>query len=52
MLEAIDQGFEYHRDSMHDNEAVPLGNKLQWIIGKYLDPLEHESFIKTVLNKS
>lgn len=45
MLEAIRYGFEYSRDSQHDGVDVPEGNKLQWILGKYVDPLHHEKFI-------
>lgn len=45
MLEAITYGFQYHRDSMHDNQDVPNGNKLQWILGKYIDPLKHKEYI-------
>jgi len=45
MIEAITYGFEYHRDSMHNNQDVPNGNKLQWILGKYMPPEKHEDFI-------
>lgn len=42
MREAIKYGFTYHRDSMNDDIDVPDGNKLQWIIGKYIPPMEQK----------
>jgi hypothetical protein len=45
MFEAITYGFEYHRDSMHNEQDVPEGNKLQWILGKFRHPLTHPSII-------
>lgn len=48
MLEAITYGFEYHRDSMNDNVDVPNGNKLQWIVGKYVPPIQQKEFIEKI----
>lgn len=42
MLEAISYGFTYHRDSMSDDNDVPQGNKLQWLLSKYV-PIEKHS---------
>jgi len=45
MMEAIKYGFEYHRDSMNDNIDVPDGNKVQWVLGKYIPPEKWKEFI-------
>lgn len=45
LLEAIDYGFNYHRDSMNDDVAVPVGNKLQWLIGKFIKPEKQKEWL-------
>lgn len=34
ILDAIKYGFEYHRDAQNNGIDVPLGNKLQWLMGR------------------
>lgn len=34
VLDAIKYGFEYHRDAQNNGIDVPLGNKLQWLMGR------------------
>lgn len=46
MLEAIQYGFTYHRDSMNDDKEVPDGNKVQWIIGKYVPVEEQHNWLE------
>ncbi len=46
MLEAIKYGFEYHRDSMNDGQDVPEGNKLQWLLSKFVSVEDHAKWIE------
>lgn len=34
MMDAVQYGFKYHRDSQNDNVEVPTGNILQWLMYK------------------
>lgn len=34
IISAVEYGFKYHRDSQNNNEDVPIGNILQWIMGR------------------
>lgn len=44
ILNAIKYGFEYFRDSTHDDTDVPKGNKLQYLL-QFIDPLKHKETI-------
>jgi len=34
MIEAVQYGFMYREESMHDGISVPVGNILQWIMSR------------------
>lgn len=50
LLEAITYGFTYHRDSQNDNIDVPEGNKLQWFIGKFIEPMHQKEWLDNYKN--
>ena len=52
MLEAISYGFSYHRDSQNDNIDVPVGNKIQWMLGTYITPGNWGQFIDQLEKQS